>query len=74
MTEQRWKRARTATEIVLGIYLVWLMLPEEYKLVFKSAVFRVTGRERASRERRADLEDFERRVMFDIYALPGGQP
>jgi hypothetical protein len=51
-----------------------MVLPEEAKLTIKATLARVTGRERASRERRADMEDFERRVLFDIYALPGGQP
>jgi hypothetical protein len=72
--EQAWKRFNLVIEVALGLYLFWMVLPEEAKLTIKATLFRVTGRERASRERRADLEDFERRVLFDIYALPGGNP
>jgi hypothetical protein len=71
MTEPgAWKRANLVIEVAFGLYLLWSILPESYKLTFKSALFRMTHAEQRARERRADLEDFERRVLSDIHCLP----
>ncbi len=65
-----WKRANLVLQVVMGVYLLYLVLPEGAKVTVRERVFHVTSLERSLRRRRADLEDFRRHVMFDIHCLP----
>ena len=70
MRERGWRRASYAVQIALGLYVVWVLLPEATRLTVRGWCGTLYRAERVARERHADLEVMERQVMAEISCLP----